>query len=110
MRHISPLDLRRSLGAILDAASAGERFLIERDRRPLAMLVSVEEGQRLDSTAEEVRERRRAALDAIDEYRRRMSVTYPAVPDAPGAAQLMRQERSRDDPDGHPEYASEADG
>ena len=35
MRTISPLDLRRSLGQILDEASAGERFVIERDRRPL---------------------------------------------------------------------------
>ena len=45
MRTISPLDLRRSLGSILDAASAGERFLIERDHRPVAVLVSVEEAR-----------------------------------------------------------------
>jgi|SRR5674476_25904 len=67
MRVVTPLDLRRSLGAILDAASAGERLVIERNGRPLAMLVSVEEGRRLDPDAEALRLRRIAALDRIDE-------------------------------------------
>lgn len=66
MRVISPLDLRRSLGAILDAASAGERFLVERDRRPLAMLVSVEDGRRLDPDPAEARRRRLVALDRLE--------------------------------------------
>jgi antitoxin (DNA-binding transcriptional repressor) of toxin-antitoxin stability system len=52
MRVITPLDLRRSLGRILDEASAGERFVIERDHRPMAVLVSVEDGQRLDDDRE----------------------------------------------------------
>jgi prevent-host-death family protein len=39
------MDLRRRLGEILDAASAGESIPIERDRRPLACLVSVEEAR-----------------------------------------------------------------
>jgi len=97
MRHISPLDLRRSLGAILDAASAGERFLIERDHRPLAMLVSVEDGQRLDESAEEVRQRRLAALDRLDEHSERVAQLHPPPTDLPEAAELIRQERSRDD-------------
>ena len=109
MRHISPLDLRRSLGAILDAASAGERFLIERDHRPLAMLVSVEEGQRLDESADDLRTRRLAALDRIDEFRERMARIHPRPPGVPEAAELMRQERSRDDPDGFPEYPEDSD-
>jgi antitoxin (DNA-binding transcriptional repressor) of toxin-antitoxin stability system len=104
MRVITPLDLRRSLGAILDAASAGERFVIERDHRPLAMLVSIEEGRRLDPDAEELRWRRLAALDRIADFRRRMAIAHPPQPGDPDAVELVRQMRSRDDPDGYPEY------
>jgi antitoxin (DNA-binding transcriptional repressor) of toxin-antitoxin stability system len=103
MRVVTPLDLRRSLGAILDAASAGERIVIERDHRPLAMLVSVEDGRRLDPDADELRRRRLAALDRIDEFRRRMAIAHPPQPGEPDAAELIRQMRSRDDPDGYPE-------
>jgi antitoxin (DNA-binding transcriptional repressor) of toxin-antitoxin stability system len=66
MRVITPLDLRRSLGAILDAASAGERFLVERDRRPVAMLISIEDGRRLDEEPEVRRRRALAALDRLE--------------------------------------------
>lgn len=104
MRVITPLDLRRSLGAILDAASAGERFVIERDRRPLAMLVSVEEGRRLDPDADELRRRRLAALDRIDDFQRRMAIAHPPQPGDPDAVELIRQMRSKDDPDGYPEH------
>jgi antitoxin (DNA-binding transcriptional repressor) of toxin-antitoxin stability system len=104
MRVVTPLDLRRSLGAILDAASAGERIVIERDHRPLAMLVSVEDGQRLDPDADELRRRRLAALDRIDDFRRRMAIAHPPQPGDPDAVELIRQMRSKDDPDGYPEY------
>ena len=97
MRVITPLDLRRSLGSILDAASAGERFLIERDRLPLAMLVSVEEGQRLDGSAEERRERILAAIDRTDEFRARMATMYPTQPGDPDAAIAVRDLRARDE-------------
>lgn len=110
MRTISPLDLRRSLGSILDAASAGERFLIERDHRPLAVLVSVEDANRLDESAEEIRKRRLAALDRLDEFRDRMERLHPRPPGLPDVAEIMRQERSRDDPDGYPEYPEDRGG
>ncbi len=110
MRQITPLDLRRSLGSILDAASAGERFMIERDHRPVAMLVSVEDGQRLDESPDDLRKRRLAALDAIDEYRERMARLYPPQPGDPTAVELIRQLRSKDDPDGYPEYPEDGDG
>lgn len=110
MRRISPLDLRRSLGSILDAASAGERFLIERDHRPLAMLVSVEEGARLDESLEERKQRARAAMARIDEHRELRSRLYPSPPGTPDAVELIRQERSRDDPDGYPEYPEDTIG
>ena len=51
MRTVTAMDMRKRLGEILDAASAGERILIERDHRPLAYLVSVEEGEQLVPTA-----------------------------------------------------------
>jgi antitoxin (DNA-binding transcriptional repressor) of toxin-antitoxin stability system len=107
MRVVTPLDLRRSLGAILDAASAGERIVIERDHRPLAMLVSVEDGQRLDPDADELRRRRLAALDRLDDFQRRMAIEHPILPGDPDAAELIRQMRSKDDPDGYPEREEE---
>lgn len=104
MKRITPLDLRRSLGSILDAASAGERFLVERDHRPLAMLVSVEDGARLDESKEERNKRQLAAMARIDARRELWAKLYPSPPDAPDAVELIRRERSRDDPDGYPEY------
>ncbi len=104
MRVVTPLDLRRSLGAILDAASAGERIVIERDHRPLAMLVSVEDGRRLDPDAGELRRRRLAALERLDDFQRRMAIEHPSRPGDPDAVELIRQMRSKDDPDGYPEY------
>jgi antitoxin (DNA-binding transcriptional repressor) of toxin-antitoxin stability system len=104
MRVVTPLDLRRSLGAILDAASAGERIVIERDHRPLAMLVSVEDGRRLDPDADEVRRRRLAALDRLDDFQLRMAIEHPVRPGDPDAVEVIRQMRSKDDPDGYPEY------
>lgn len=109
MKTITPLNLRRSLGQILDAASAGERFVIERDHRPLAMIVSIEDGNRLDESADELRKRRFEAIARIDEFRDRMERLHPTPPGTPGAAELMRQERSRDDPDGYPEYPEDLD-
>ncbi len=62
MKTITPLDLRRSLGRILDEASAGERFLIERDHRPLAVLVSVEDAARLDEDEDDFAARYQACV------------------------------------------------
>jgi antitoxin (DNA-binding transcriptional repressor) of toxin-antitoxin stability system len=94
MRTISPLDLRRSLGAILDAASAGERFLIERDRRPVALLVSVEDGARLDGEPEERRKRALAALDRLEAIGRSQRQLRGS---GPSAAEAVRLDRDRDD-------------
>jgi PHD/YefM family antitoxin component YafN of YafNO toxin-antitoxin module len=95
MRVITPLDLRRSLGRILDEASAGERFVIERDRRPLAVLVSVEDGNRLSDDAETRRARTEAALERLAALGDRLRERNP---DAPDAVTAMRLERDRDDP------------
>jgi antitoxin (DNA-binding transcriptional repressor) of toxin-antitoxin stability system len=95
MRTISPLDLRRSLGQILDQASAGERFVIERDHRPLAMLVSVEDGQRLDEDRQERIKRRLAALDRLVELGKESALKYPSDLSAVDAVRL---DRDRDEP------------
>lgn len=64
MRTVTAMDLRKRLGEILDAASAGERILIERGHKPLAYLVSVEDVRSLDDEAAAV-ERELAALDEL---------------------------------------------
>jgi antitoxin (DNA-binding transcriptional repressor) of toxin-antitoxin stability system len=92
MRVITPLDLRRSLGAILDAASAGERFVVERDHRPLAVIVSVEEGQRLDPDPEALRLRRLAALDRLESLRLRMASDLPPTAGAAAGAGAVAAE------------------
>jgi antitoxin (DNA-binding transcriptional repressor) of toxin-antitoxin stability system len=110
MRRITPLDLRRSLGSILDAASAGERFLVERDHRPLAMIVSVEDGERLDESKEELRQRRLAAMARIDQRRERLKRTHPAPPGFTDAVELLRQLRSGADSAGYPDDLRDEDG
>ena len=91
------MDLRRSLGSILDAASAGEQFIVERDHRPLAMIVSVEDGSRLVESAEDRRARALAALDRLDEFQERMARTYPPKPGDLDAAAAVRADRDRDE-------------
>jgi antitoxin (DNA-binding transcriptional repressor) of toxin-antitoxin stability system len=94
MRTVSPLDLRRGLGRILDAASAGERFLIERDHKPLAMLVSVDDGRRLDPDLAERKRRALAALDRLARHGERMARLHPSTLTAVDA---VRTDRARDD-------------
>jgi antitoxin (DNA-binding transcriptional repressor) of toxin-antitoxin stability system len=93
MRTVTPLDLRRSLGAILDSASAGERILIERDHRPVAMLVSVEDGRKLEDDVEARMRRRRAALDRLTELGKRIRAEHPG---GPSAVESVRLDRDRD--------------
>ena len=93
MRTISAMDLRRRMGELLDRASAGERIVIERDHRPLAVLVPYEDGLKLEDAPEEARERALAALDRLEAFARRMAAEYPHLKDLPDAATLVREER-----------------
>jgi antitoxin (DNA-binding transcriptional repressor) of toxin-antitoxin stability system len=97
MRTITPLDLRRSLGRILDEASAGERFVIERDHRPMAMLVSVEDGHRLGGDTEARIARMDAALDRLSRLGDRLRERYPDGPDSATAVRIDRDERDARD-------------
>jgi prevent-host-death family protein len=98
MRTVTPTDLRKRLGEILDAASAGERILIERDHRPLAVLVSVEAGRRLDEASSELRERRLGALSRLEELARRIAEEGRPRSDHVTAAAAVRRDRDRDVP------------
>jgi prevent-host-death family protein len=100
MRTVTAMDMRKRFGEILDAASAGERILIERDHRPLAYLVSVEDGQRLSATADEIRRRRLAALDRLTAFAEEMAIKHPRQPGDPDAATAVRLDRDRDEPEG----------
>lgn len=103
MRTVTAMDMRKRLGEILDAASAGEKILIERDHRPLAYLVSVEEGRRLGAVNEDTRRRRLAALDRLEVFAAEMAEKYPAQPGDPDAATAVRMDRDRDEPEGEGE-------
>jgi prevent-host-death family protein len=94
-RTVTALDLRKRLGAILDAASAGERILIERDHKPLAYLVSVEDAERLETDPEEIKRRRLAALDRLVAFGREMRAKYPDPDDGLSEGEWRRQELER---------------
>ena len=84
------MELRARLGEMLDAASAGERIVIERGHRPLAVLVSREDAERLAPKDERIA-RSLTALDRLEALRIRLHRR------GPDAATAVRAERSRDD-------------
>jgi len=86
------MDMRKRLGEILDAASAGERILIERDRRPLAYLISVEDAARLDPDREELLARRIAAMDRLMALGEEMRKTYPDPDDGLTTSEWIRKD------------------
>ena len=95
MRVVTPTDMRKRLGEILDAASAGERILIERDHKPIAWLVSPEDGRRFDEVKEARIARSLAALDRLRDLSERLSSEYPTPDDGLTEAEWIQQERER---------------
>lgn len=93
MRTVSAMEVRRRLGEMLDRASAGERIVIERDRRPQAVLVPYEDALRLEESRSERSARALAAIDRLEAFARRMKAA--AVDDVPDATTVIREERSR---------------
>lgn len=96
MRTITATELRQKLGEILDAASSGEKILIERDHRPLAYLVSVEDARTLEARDEEV-ERELAALDALIAIGDRWREAHPRQPGEMTAEEAVRWDRDNRD-------------
>jgi prevent-host-death family protein len=96
MRTVTATELRMKLGEILDAASAGERILIERDHKPLAYLVSVEDLEsRITSDRDRRIERRLAALDRLVAFGKEMREKYPEPDDGLTYVEWRRQEYER---------------
>lgn len=95
MRTVSAMDMRKRLGEILDAASAGERILIERDHRPLAYLISVEDAHRLDPDREELLAKQSAAFDRLKAHAAEMREKYPDPDDGLTDVEWLHQERER---------------
>lgn len=84
------MELRRRLGETLDQAAAGERIVVERDRRPLAVIVPYSASALRSETAEERREHLRRALDQLEDFGKRMRRKYPG---GPSAAEAVRWDR-----------------
>lgn len=84
------MDLRRRLGEALDQAAGGERIVIERDRRPMAVLVPFTEANLADETDEQRRLRVDAALESLRKFGERMREKHPGGPDAATAVRWDR--------------------
>ena len=83
------------MGEILDAASAGERILIERDHRPLAYLISVEDARRLDPDPGQLLAQRMEALERLAALGEEMRAKYPEPDDGLTDAEWIRQDHDR---------------
>lgn len=98
MRVVTATQLRAKLGEILDAASAGEKILIERDHKPLAYLISPEEEAARDASEREARiERQLRALDELVEFGKEMRRKDPPKPGDLSAAEWVRWDRDHRD-------------
>lgn len=98
MRTITATELRQKLGELLDAASAGEPILIERDHRPLAFLVSYEDGRRVADRDDEKIKRQLQAVDEMVEFGKTWRRDHPWEPGEMTAAEWIRWDRDhRDD-------------
>ncbi len=91
------MDLRRKTGEWLDRASAGERIVIERDHRPMAVLVPYELATQWDeATRAERQARRRAALKRLSALGDRMAKEHPARPEDHDGITPIRWERDHE--------------
>lgn len=105
------MDMRKRLGEILDAASAGETILIERDHKPLAFLVSYEEGMRTAARDEKKIKRQLEALDEMVEFGKAWRRKHPPQPGDLSAAEWVRWDRDhRDDEKWERSHGTEAQG
>ena len=95
MRVVTPTDMRKRLGEILDAASAGERILVERDHRPIAWLISPEDGRRFDEEQAASVARSLGALDRLEALSFRLAADHSAPDDGLTVAEWIQEERER---------------
>jgi prevent-host-death family protein len=97
MRTVTAMALRAHLGELLDAASAGERIAIERDHKPMALLVPYEDSARLETDEQERIKRSLEALDRLVARGKWLRASGRIPADAPDAVTAIREERARDD-------------
>jgi prevent-host-death family protein len=97
MRTVTAMMLRARLGEILDAASAGERIVIERDHKPMALLVPYEDANRLEPDEQQRIARSLEALDRLLALGKRLRADPSWPRDVPDAATVIRRDRDRDD-------------
>ena len=103
------MDMRKRLGEILDAASAGEKILIERDHKPLAYLISYEEGQRTAARDEKKIKRQLQAIDEMLEFGKEWRRNHPPQPSDLSATEWIRWDRDhRDDEKWERSFGQEA--
>ena len=69
MRTITALEVRAKFGRVLDAAAAGERFIVERAGQPVAAIVPLADLDAVDP--ERIWQRRQAAVRELVRMRRR---------------------------------------
>jgi prevent-host-death family protein len=93
MRTVTAMDLRKRLGEILDAAAAGERIAIERDGRPMAVLVTPEAAARLDEDEQARIQRALAALERLAELGDRIAREHPGPDDGLTDAEWIQAAR-----------------
>jgi antitoxin (DNA-binding transcriptional repressor) of toxin-antitoxin stability system len=96
MRTVTAMALRARLGEILDAASAGERIVIERDHKAMALLVPYEDAYRLEPDEQQRITRSLEALDRLLALGKRLRADPSWPHDAPDAATVIRRDRDRD--------------
>jgi prevent-host-death family protein len=101
MRTITATELRQKLGEILDAASTGESILIERDHKPLAFVVSYEDGIRVTSGKDEDEEvaRQLRAIEELTEFAKEWHRERGDTPGEMRAAEWIRHDRDHRDDD-----------
>ena len=98
MRVVTATELRAKLGEILDAASAGEKILVERDHKPLAYLISPEEEAARNVIDREARiERELRALDELVAFGQTWAAAHPRQPGDMTAAEWVRWDRDHRD-------------
>jgi antitoxin (DNA-binding transcriptional repressor) of toxin-antitoxin stability system len=98
MRTVTAMMLRARLGEILDAASGGERIVIERDHKPMALLVPFEDANRLEPDEQQRIARSLEAMDRLEALGDRLRRDNAWPDDAPDAVTAVRMDRDRDEP------------
>jgi prevent-host-death family protein len=92
VKTVSALEMRKNFGQLLDEAAAGERIIIERAGQPRAILVPMDDLDRIDPDVRLAQ--RREALDELI----RMAKRRPFPPGIDGATAIRR---SRDEREAH---------